>query len=136
MDEPALAVPPDSCLEDARRKFEVALERGDARSAAEVYAADGRLLLPESRALDGRDSIEAFWRAGLDAGMSAITLQPESIQIDASFACEVGSYLLCTKPRHESPATDRGRYLIVHRVDPDGTWRRALEVFAPAGESG
>jgi hypothetical protein len=26
---------------------------------------------------------------------------------------------------------DRGRYLVVYRVDPDGRWRRAAEMFSP-----
>jgi hypothetical protein len=26
---------------------------------------------------------------------------------------------------------DRGRYLVVHRVEADGRWRRAAEMFSP-----
>jgi ketosteroid isomerase-like protein len=121
----------DGPFEAPRQAFLDALERRDPAAAAEAYAADGRLLLPSTTPLDGRPSIEAFWRAGLDAGMAGLELDPQSINPDAAFACEVGSYTLRSTPRDEAAVTEHGRYLIVHRLDGDGTWRRALEVWAP-----
>ena len=125
------AAAPEEGLDGSRRTFVAALGRGDPAAAAEVYCADGRLLLPSTGPLDGRPAIEAFWRAGLDAGMSAIELLPQSVNVDRTFACEVGTYILRSTPRDEASVTEHGRYLIVHRVEPDGAWRRALEVYAP-----
>jgi ketosteroid isomerase-like protein len=121
----------DEGFEGSRREFVAALRRGDPAAAANVYAADGRLLVPSTAPLDGRLSIESFWRAGIEAGMSSFELTPQAINEDETFACEVGAYTLETTPRDEGHVTERGRYLIVHRLEPDGTWRRALELFAP-----
>jgi ketosteroid isomerase-like protein len=100
-----------------------------------VYAADGRLLLPSSAPLDGRPAIEAFWRAGLDAGMVSINLAPRSVEADSTFACEVGRYTLHAEPRDERPVIEEGGYLIVHRVQADGGWLRALEVYSPDADA-
>jgi ketosteroid isomerase-like protein len=136
MDERAVASPTDSRFEGPRRAFIAALQRGDAAAAARVYAAEGRLLLPATSPLDGRSAIEAFWRAGLDAGMSELELAPRTFDVDATFACEVGDYVLHATPRDEGAVTERGRYLIVHRLEPDGAWRRALEMYAPEHRAG
>jgi ketosteroid isomerase-like protein len=135
MDDLHAATPLDERFDDPRRSFIAALDRGDAAAAARVYASDGRLLLPMTTPLDGRSSIEAFWRAGLEAGMSGLELVPHSINPDAAFACEVGAYTLRSSPRDEAPVTEHGRYLIVHRLDGDGAWRRALEMYAPEPRS-
>jgi ketosteroid isomerase-like protein len=131
MNEQAPAVTPDERFERSRRTFVAALGRGDAAAAAQVYADSGRILVPSTSPLDGRSAIEAFWRAGLDAGMSELELLPRSFDVDSTFACEVGDYALHAAPRDEGAVTERGRYLIVHRLEPDGAWRRALEVYAP-----
>jgi len=131
MERQAGASPSDEQLEGSRRTFIAALGRGDPAAAAMVYAADGRLLLPSTAPLDGRSSIEAFWRAGLEAGMASLELVPYSVNVDTTFACELGAYTLQSTPAHEAWSTEHGRYLIVHRLDPDGAWRRALELYAP-----
>jgi ketosteroid isomerase-like protein len=129
------AAPVDERFDDPRRSFIAALDRGDAVAAASVYASDGRLLLPSTTPLDGRPSIEAFWRTGLDAGLAALELVPDSIDPQQTFACEVGAYTLRSAPAHEASVSEHGRYLIVHRLEQDGTWRRALELYSPDHEA-
>jgi len=131
MDERPIATPADESLAGSRRAFAAALEQGDPGAAARAYAVDGRLLLPATTPLDGRDSIEAFWRAGIEAGMASLRQTPLTINEDRTFACELGTYTLESRPRDEPRVTERGRYLIVHRLEADGAWRRALELFAP-----
>jgi uncharacterized protein (TIGR02246 family) len=135
MDERTVIAPLHEHFDGARRAFRAALEKRDPAKAAEAYAMDGRLLLPSTSPLDGRPSIEAFWRAGIDAGMSSIDLEPQAVNVDSTFACEVGAYTLESSPRDEARVTEHGRYLIVHRLDADGTWRRALEVYSPDSQA-
>src|SRR5512143_1571884 len=118
-------------LDDLRAAFTEALDRGDAQAAVQVYADDARVLLPSSRPMDGRAAIEAFWRAGLESGMSGIVLQPALVDAQTSFGCEIGRYVLRAAPRDEATVEEEGGYLIVHRRDADGAWRRALEIFEP-----
>lgn len=123
----------------ARQAFIAALRRGDAVAAASAYTADARLLAPSSELLLGRPSIARFWQAGIDAGVDSIELHALDIEVEpgGGTACEIGRYVLrLTSPAGES-VVDRGRYLLVYRREPDGTWRRAAETFNPVatGES-
>jgi len=116
---------------ETRSIFLAALARRDAAAAAAVYAEEARLLLPGADTMSGRDAIQAFWRAGLDAGVVAIDLEPEAVHAQSGFACEIGRYRLGLEPPGDSPVVEQGSYVIVHRPQSDGAWRRELELFTP-----
>lgn len=127
----------DVALADARESFSAAVARRDAHAASQVYDEDARLMLPAAEPLDGRPAIEAFWRAGLDAGLRAFHLDPRRIVQEATFALEIGRYTLRSGPPDEERVVERGAYLIVHRPSGGGGWRRAVELLSPErGTSG
>jgi len=115
----------------AREAFETALRRGDARAAGEAYSIDAILLAPGAEVLNGRPAIEAFWRTGLETGVLDVQLEVIAVQQQGDAAVEVGRYALHVSPDDGAAIVDRGRYLIVHRFEQDGRWRRAAEMFGP-----
>jgi ketosteroid isomerase-like protein len=44
-------------------------------------------------------------------------------------AYEIGRYTLHFRPEAGAPVTDVATYLVVHRRQHDGSWRRAAENF-------
>lgn len=114
----------------ATAAFAEALCRGDASAAAALYAADGKLLTAAAELISGRREIEAYWRAGIGIGLSAVELEASDVQVVGSLAIEVGRYVLALE-RDGAGTADRGKYLVLHRRQPDGSWRRAIEVFNP-----
>jgi len=117
-------------VRDATAAFAEALCRGDASSAAALYAADGKLLTAAAELIDGRREIEAYWRAGIAMGLSTVELQAADLQVTGRTAVEVGRYSLVLHG-DGGAVTDRGKYVVLHRREPDGSWRRAIEVFNP-----
>ena len=118
-------------IDQGRRAFEAALRSGDAAAAAAIYADDATLLAPAADVLHGRPAIERFWRTGVETGIENVTLERLDLQLYGETAFEVGQYALHVAPESGAHVVDRGRYLIVHRVGPDGSWRRAAEMFSP-----
>lgn len=121
----------DDAIRDAGNALADAIRRADAAGAAELYAEDGRLLTPAARLITGRQEIESYWRAGLAFGLSGIVLEPEELQVDRRTAVEVGRYAFTVTADGGDPVCDRGKYLVLHRRRPDGTWCRAVDVFNP-----
>ena len=121
----------DDGIEQARAAFVGALNQGDARTAAAAYAEDARLLAPSAELLEGRAAIEAFWAAGVAAGVSAVELEAVELAGSDGFAYEIGRYALRVQPLGGETVVDRGKYLLVHARQADGTWRRAVEMFNP-----
>lgn len=104
-----------------------ALALGNAAAAAALYAADARLVTSGSAPLAGRDEIEAYWRAGLAVGLARVELRTLELALGTGTALELGRYLLA--PGSGMP--EEGTYAVLHRQEPDGTWRRAVDVFNP-----
>ena len=119
----------------ARDAFIGAIEQGDAKAASAVYTSEARLLAPSAELLRGPVAIEQFWRAGLDSGISKVELETlELVRLDG-LAYEIGCYELRMKPLGGDPIVDRGKYLLVHERQPDGSWLWAVEMFNPAATS-
>jgi uncharacterized protein (TIGR02246 family) len=114
-----------------RREFQAAVGRSDVEATAATYDADARLVLPSGEAIDGRAAIANYWRAGFEAGMSGIELSPDGYEIGDGVAWEYGQYGLSAQAPYEPLATERGRYLTVHRRGADGRWRRAIDLINP-----
>jgi uncharacterized protein (TIGR02246 family) len=123
MNEPAVVA-----LRDA---FARAVSDGDAKAAASVYAGGARLLAPSAELIEGREAIEAFWQAGMDAGVDQIELRAIEIHAVEQMAYEHGEYVLRLQPGVDRPVVDHGRYVVVLEQGADGSWRRALEMFNP-----
>lgn len=123
-------------IDRSRQAFASALSAGDAEAAAAIYADDATLLAPAADVLHGRPAIERFWRTGVETGIEQVELVVIDLQQRGDIVFEVGRYALHVAPETGAPVVDRGRYLVVHRVEADGRWRRAAEMFSPDTEPG
>lgn len=108
-----------------------ALARGDAVAAAQLYVDDGKLLSPAAELISGRLDIEAYWRAGISFGLVGVELDPLELEVVDGVAIEIGRYVLAVVGDGDAGVRDSGKYLVLHRRDGDGAWRRAVDVFNP-----
>ncbi|HET7182145.1 MAG TPA: DUF4440 domain-containing protein [Candidatus Limnocylindrales bacterium] len=123
-------------IDQGRSAFTAAMRRGDAAAAASIYADDATLLAPAADVVRGRGAIERFWQTGVETGITEVELVALDVQRSGELAFEVGRYALRLAPEAGSPVVERGRYLIVHRIEADGHWRRAAEMFSSDAEGG
>lgn len=121
-------------IAETRTVFIAALGGGDAKAASAVYAEKAVLLPPSAAMLRGRGAIEAFWQAGIDAGLLTVELETLQLAPHADLAYEIGGYALELIPQGGKPVTDRGKYLLVHERQADGAWKWAAEMFNPNGK--
>jgi ketosteroid isomerase-like protein len=120
---------PDDEIELARHAFIGAFARRDSDGAAAVYTQDARLLAPSTELLRGRDAVRDFWRAGIESGIESVELEMLELQPYSGLAYEIGRYVLRLSNESGTTVVDRGKYLLVHRREADGAWRRAVEMF-------
>jgi uncharacterized protein (TIGR02246 family) len=104
--------------------FQQGLEKGDADLMASVYAPDARLFPPGSEVVDG-PAIRHFWQGAIDAGVTGGTLETLTVEEHDDIAVEQGRYEL----QVGADLADRGKYVVVHRRQPDGTWRFGLDIW-------
>jgi ketosteroid isomerase-like protein len=103
--------------------FALGLEKGDAELVASVYAPDAQAFPPGADVLTG-PAIQAFWQGAIDAGLAG-SLETVGFEEHGDVAIEHGRFELVAG----SDVVDRGKYVVVHRRQPDGTWRLGLDIW-------
>jgi ketosteroid isomerase-like protein len=131
MDEPTGDASVQRATTEARIALVSALRGNRPEQAAALYAVDARLLAPSADVIEGRASIEAYWRAGLEAGIDELRLEPIELDRRDNTAFEIGRYSLRVVSSGGSLVVDRGNYLVVHQLQGDGSWSWAIQTFNP-----
>ena len=124
--------PTEAGIAETTAAFVAALAAGDATAASAAYAVDARLVPPATGLVQGRAAIERFWRAGLESGISEVELDALELERRDGLAYEIGRYALWLHPSDARAVVDRGTYVLVHELQGDGSWRRAVEMFSPS----
>ena len=113
-----------SDIDALNAQFVQALERGDAAGVAACYAPDAQVMPPNSPTLTG-DGIQALWQGFLDMGVTGGALKTVSLEEHGDTAVEVGEY----EVRVGTDVVDNGSYVVVHRQQPDGSWKLGTDIF-------
>jgi ketosteroid isomerase-like protein len=104
--------------------FMKGMETGDAAMIASVYAPDARALPPGSPVVTG-GAIEQFWQGILGLGVTNGVLKTVSLEEREDVAVEEGQYEM----RVGTAVVDIGKYVVVHRRQPDGGWLWGLDIW-------
>jgi ketosteroid isomerase-like protein len=108
-----------------------ALERGDVAAAGDIYADGAWLLSSSAEHIHGRAEIEAYWRAGVELGLSGLEFESKVQEALGGSVLELGRYVVSVRNESTLPLVEHGTYLVLHTQTVDGSWRRAVEVFNP-----
>jgi uncharacterized protein (TIGR02246 family) len=108
--------------------FSRALEQGDPEGMATQYVEGATLVPPNGRMITGREAITTFWTPrNPDFHTLAHSLTTDRLEVTGDVAVEVGTWRQKGQLREEEPRESAGRYLVVWRRQPDGTWRMQFD---------
>jgi ketosteroid isomerase-like protein len=120
----------ESEILDGTGRLADTLRRGDAPAAGELYSDTATLLASGAAPMRGRAEVEAYWRAGLELGLSGLEFERHELEHLADTVLELGRYAVALRGSTET-RRERGSYLVLHTQTADGSWRRAVEVYSP-----
>ena len=93
------------------------------------YAADAVLMPPNHAAVEGRANIQGFLQGLIDSGLTSIKLETMAVASAGDLAYGRGRYTLELSPPGGAPVLDVGKYIVVYRRQPNGTWRAVSDIF-------
>jgi ketosteroid isomerase-like protein len=115
-------------IAESASAFSRALERGDAAGMADQYVADATLVPPNGGMITGREAILAFWTPrNPEFRTLAHSLTTDRLEVSGEVAVEVGTWRQEAQLRDELPRQSAGRYLVVWRHRPDGSWKMQFD---------
>lgn len=93
------------------------------------YAEGAQLLASEVAAVRGIDDIRDFWRRTPDEGLVSLTLEAKDVEVSGELAYEIGAFYRTVRPRHGAPFQEIGKYMVLYRLQDDGSWKAVAEMF-------
>lgn len=118
-----------TAIEKAISTFTAAFNAKDAAAMANLYLEDASLLPPGSPRIQGRDNIQAFWQAFIQAGGSDATLEIVQLESSGDMACEIGSFEANLPVPQGGTARATGKYVVIWKRQADGSARMAVDIF-------
>jgi ketosteroid isomerase-like protein len=104
--------------------FTAAALRGDSTAATSLYADDAILMWANAPAARGHDAIaKSFGAAVSTMKVSAFKLQTQDVTLAGDYAIETGAYQMTSQTKNAKPVQDIGKYIVVWKKQPDGSYR-------------
>jgi len=102
-------------IDEANRKFSEGFRRGDASMTAAGYSDESVVFPPGGDFVQGKQSIEEFWRGVMDSGVKEANLTTLDLLGDGEYVQERGTGLLKVQSGDGHIAEQRIKYVVVWR---------------------
>ena len=115
-------------LADEVRAFNEAFERAlaaqDVEGLVALYTDDARIMSAGQPVIQGPAAIEAAMRSWVADGPAIVRFETDEIMADGSLVVDIGTVV---------GPTSRSKYVVIHRRQPDGGLRIAIDSASSDG---
>ena len=118
-----------AAITEAARAFSAAYERGDAAAMAALYTPDATIFPSGADAIAGREAIRRYWTLPPGSRVTLHRSTPTAIEVEGDAAYDHGVYEIAGERGGEAWGPTRGKYVIVWKRQPSGTWRMHLDIW-------
>ena len=109
-------------LSQMNKDFAKALNAKDAVAASLLYSEDATLLPPDEPIVTGRENIQKYWQALLDAGTTDVSVSTISTGSSGDLGYEIGRFQLSYPGEDGKMIVENGKYTELLKRTADGKW--------------
>jgi len=106
-----------------------AIEKGDSLAAASFYDPQAMAMPNGMDAAVGRENIVKMFGAMSSMNVTNMKLEIHDVVASGDLAVETGHYEWTLTPPKGKPTTDKGKYVVAWRKQPDGSWKLFRDIF-------
>ncbi len=114
---------------EANTKFRDHVRLGRPSDIAALYTDEAVLLPPHHEMIKGRESVEGYWRVGLEAGIKDVVLTTVEVDVFGDRIREIGTYTLKVWPAGKAAWEDSGKYLVIWKKQEDGSVKLDADIW-------
>ena len=123
-------------IESTNDVWVAAFNSGDTRAMSAVYTPDANLFPLSNVRLQGRASILEYLVAQRGLGMKNPRLQTLEVVTMGDVAYEMGAYTVGYSTGPDSSRSDSGKYMVVWKLQSDGSWRYHVGIWTAEPATG
>ena len=112
-------------IKAVNQQLSEAVAAGNLDAIGMLYTADAIYMPPNANPNEGRDAIMEGFAAEIAAGMGAIRLTADEIEVLGDTAHEIGRYVVETA---DGGHLDHGKYIVIWKNTQDG-WKLSRDIF-------
>ena len=117
-------------IQKSNQEFIAAVNARNGAQLVESFYTDDAIVLPPGQgAIAGKAQIQAFFDGMINGGAGNMTLATDRVERNGDLAVELGRYTMTITPPRGEPIQDRGKYIVVFRLQPDGRWKAQMDIF-------
>jgi ketosteroid isomerase-like protein len=106
-----------------------AIKARDIAGTLSVFTADVSLLPPNHLMLKGKEAVRAYYKRAFADKAFAFARQPTSVELSRDLAYTLGTYESRKTGAHGQVITERGKYVLIWKKQPDKTWKVAVDIW-------
>ena len=100
-----------------------AINAGDAAAMTALYTDDAAIHPPGAGRIDGKEAIQGYWQAGIDAGLSDVDIVASSVDVTGDRSVTVG-----TLSGKMGDAALTGKYIVIGKKTTGG-WKMYQDIW-------
>jgi uncharacterized protein (TIGR02246 family) len=112
-----------AAVQAAMQAYITAAKMNDAATLAAVWATDGVYMGEGTPTLRGRSELEAFLRGAFKSARVDFNVTVDDVEAGQDMASVTGTFAETLHAHQKPPQSVAGRYLLVFRRQPDGSWK-------------
>jgi uncharacterized protein (TIGR02246 family) len=123
----------EASIRAASTDWSKASQAKDVEKAVSFYADDAMQMPDNGPLVKGKDNIRAGWQKMLALPGPGLTFVTTGVEVARSgdLAYEYGTYDFATQNKQGKITDEQGKYIVVWKKQPDGSWKVAADIDNP-----
>ncbi len=120
-----------AAISDIPIEWSIAAEAKDVERMVALYSDDASVLPPNAPPATGKEAIRKLWSQMVESPGFAGSAQTTKLELSRAgdLAYSVGTYVLKKNDLQGNPSTERGKWVLVCKKQPDGTWKVVIDIW-------
>ena len=117
-------------IDSNNARFSAAMVKADTATVKSFYAEDALMMGANEKAVRGPEEIaKAFGAMHATMKVPAFELKAQDVIVTGDYAIETGAYSMTMQPKTGKAMSDVGKYLVVWKHQPNGTWKIVRDIY-------